>query len=195
MKWRCKQEEGFTLVEILASVVIISIILFGVFNFIIFSNKTAATNNEKLVATHLAKSTLERIKVEIEEHKKRKQMDEHAVFPYFPLPEKNQITPYQGKDDKDAVSYDISYCSTTECETLYAPKVNNVVYNVKVYLNQYNTTKENDNKLKEIEGYEIIVEQDLNLINVRVEVSHPDPDKKNAVNSTVEGYISYGENE
>lgn len=191
MKWRCKHEEGFTLVEILASVVIISIILIGVFNFIIFSNKTAATNNEKLVAIHLAKSTMERIKVAMEEHNRQKKAPEY--FPYFDLTN----IPVNSEEE-----FHVGKCaSLTErqrqaCEELYAPKINDVVYNVKVTVSQHSTEKPEDINLKDDLGndYEKIIETDLNLINVVVEVSHPDPDKKNMVNSIVEGYIRYESN-
>lgn len=189
MKWRCKREEGFALVEILASVVIISIILMGVFNFIIFSNKTAATNNEKLVAIHLAKSTMERIKVEMDEHNKHKRAPED--FPYFDLTN----IPVNEK-----VEFAAGDCATLKfaekCERLYAPKINDVVYHVKVSVSQYDHEKEgSDFKDDEGKEYEKIIEKDLNLINIVVEVSHPDPAKKNTVNSIVEGYISYGSNE
>lgn len=189
MKWRSKHEEGFTLVEILASIVIISIILMGVFNFIIFSNKTAATNNEKLVATHLAKSTMERIKVAMEEHNRHKRQPED--FPYFDLTN----IPVNSKEE-----FHVGKCASLKerqaCVELYEPKINDVVYDVKVTVSQHSTEKPEDINLKDDQGkdYEKIIETDLNLINVVVEVSHPDSDKKNVVNSIVEGYISYGSN-
>ena len=56
---RGKSERGFTLVEVLASVVIISIVLIGVVNLLIFTNKTAVSNNDKLVAINLAKASID----------------------------------------------------------------------------------------------------------------------------------------
>ncbi|GGA82064.1 type IV pilus modification PilV family protein [Ornithinibacillus halotolerans] len=58
-----RKEGGFTLVEVLASLVIISIILIGTFNLIVFTNEAAVSNNHRLVAINLATATLERIKV------------------------------------------------------------------------------------------------------------------------------------
>lgn len=58
-----KNNEGLTLIEVIASITILSIILSVCMNIFVFSNKTAISNNEKLVATHLAKGHLERVKV------------------------------------------------------------------------------------------------------------------------------------
>src|SRR5690625_6696683 len=63
---RKSTQKGFTLVEVLASIVIISVILVGVAQLMLFTNKTAVSNNSKLVTTHLAKATMERIKIEPE---------------------------------------------------------------------------------------------------------------------------------
>ena len=58
-----KSRNGFTLVEVLAAIVIISIILIGVVNLLHFTNKTAYSNNAKLVSINLAKASIERIKL------------------------------------------------------------------------------------------------------------------------------------
>ncbi|WP_062355417.1 type IV pilus modification PilV family protein [Bacillus kwashiorkori] len=57
-------KSGFTLIEVLASLVILSIIILTFLNLFVFTNKTAVTNNDKLVAIHLAKATLERVKID-----------------------------------------------------------------------------------------------------------------------------------
>lgn len=59
-----QKRDGFTLVEVLAAVVIISIILIGVVNLLNFTNKTAYSNNAKLVSINLAKASIERIKIQ-----------------------------------------------------------------------------------------------------------------------------------
>lgn len=59
---------GFTLVEVLASVVILSIVMMGVLNLLIFTNKNAVANNERLVAINLAKATVERLKIDSSEY-------------------------------------------------------------------------------------------------------------------------------
>lgn len=56
-----QKENGFSLIEVVASIVIITIILFSFFQLFIQSNKTAAYNNEKLVLINLADGQLERI--------------------------------------------------------------------------------------------------------------------------------------
>lgn len=58
-----KKESGFTLIEVVASIVIITIILLSFSQLFIQSNKTAAYNNEKLVAINMAEAELERLKM------------------------------------------------------------------------------------------------------------------------------------
>lgn len=62
MKKIIKQEKGFTLVEVILSFTILSIIILTFSNIFLFTNNTANRNNEKLVAIHLARATLENIK-------------------------------------------------------------------------------------------------------------------------------------
>ncbi|MBD8034550.1 MULTISPECIES: type IV pilus modification PilV family protein [Solibacillus] len=58
-----KKEEGFTLIEVVSSIVIITIVLLSFSQLFIQSNKTAAYNNEKLVAINMAEAELERLKL------------------------------------------------------------------------------------------------------------------------------------
>lgn len=58
-----KNEEGFTLVEVLASLVIISIVLMSFMALFGNTNRLAVTNSEKLVVINLADAYLERVKV------------------------------------------------------------------------------------------------------------------------------------
>lgn len=59
-----KDESGFTLVETLASLVLLSIILLGFFQLFVHTNKTANVNNEKLVVINLADGVLEGLKAQ-----------------------------------------------------------------------------------------------------------------------------------
>lgn len=59
-----KKADGFTLIEVVASIVIISIILISISQVIIQTKKTAVSNDEKLALIHLADTTLERLKIE-----------------------------------------------------------------------------------------------------------------------------------
>lgn len=56
-----RDSRGFTLVEILAAFVIISIILLSFYKFFIQTNETAAKNNEKLVTINLADAVLAKV--------------------------------------------------------------------------------------------------------------------------------------
>ncbi|WAA08869.1 type IV pilus modification PilV family protein [Fervidibacillus albus] len=62
MKFLKNKREGFTLIEVVVAITILSITILTFFQIFIFSQKTANSNNEKLVAIHLAKATLERVK-------------------------------------------------------------------------------------------------------------------------------------
>ncbi|MER2262852.1 MAG: prepilin-type N-terminal cleavage/methylation domain-containing protein [Psychrobacillus sp.] len=57
-------QKGLTLVEVLASLAIISIVLLSFFQLIINSNENATSNNEKLVMIYLADAELERLKID-----------------------------------------------------------------------------------------------------------------------------------
>ncbi|NCU16944.1 type IV pilus modification PilV family protein [Pallidibacillus pasinlerensis] len=62
MKILKSNNKGFTLIEIVGSITILAIILTVSINIFVSTNKTAVSNNEKLVAIHLAKATLERVR-------------------------------------------------------------------------------------------------------------------------------------
>ncbi|WP_026906454.1 type IV pilus modification PilV family protein [Paucisalibacillus globulus] len=114
---RKKEESGFTLVEVMASLVIISIILIGTFNLITFTNKVAVSNNDRLVAINLATATIERIKVD--------------PLSYFNVPEDVNL--------KQTFSYD--YCEPEHCNSLYSILLNDKEYRLTLYVNQSSEEK------------------------------------------------------
>ena len=59
-----KQEDGFTLIEVVASLVILTIILMFFSSIFVQNNKVAIRNSDKLVVTNIADAYLERLKVE-----------------------------------------------------------------------------------------------------------------------------------
>lgn len=60
-----RNERGFTLVEVLISIIILGVILSSFFQFFIFSQKTTISNQDKLVAINIAQKVLEQIKEEV----------------------------------------------------------------------------------------------------------------------------------
>lgn len=58
------KERGFTLIEVVASIVIIGIVLISFSQLFIQSNKTAVYNNEKLVTINLADAALTKLKAQ-----------------------------------------------------------------------------------------------------------------------------------
>lgn len=61
-------QKGLTLVEVLASLAIISIVLLSFFQILINTSINAVKNNEKLVMIYLAEAELERLKINPFEH-------------------------------------------------------------------------------------------------------------------------------
>lgn len=57
-----KNDKGFSLVEVVASLVLITIVLMSFAQIFVQSNKVAATNNEKLTTINLADAVLAKIK-------------------------------------------------------------------------------------------------------------------------------------
>lgn len=110
-----QKEIGFTLVEVLTSIVIISIIFLGIIQLLNFTNKTAVSNNTKLVTTHLAKATIERVKM----------TPDH----FFPT------------DNVTTNTFDKTNCIPENCENVYSFKLNGSEYDVRVKISQDNEEK------------------------------------------------------
>lgn len=113
-----KFEKGFTLVEVLASILIISIILLGAAQLMMLTNKTATSNNSKLVTTHLAKASIERIKI-----------DPEAYFSF------ETIEAVEREYTKDN-------CHPNACADLYEFLVNDEIYDVTLRVSQNLEEKE-----------------------------------------------------
>lgn len=62
-------EKGISLMEVVVSLAILSIMILTFANLFLFTNKTAVSNDSKIVAIHLAKAELERLKVYSDESK------------------------------------------------------------------------------------------------------------------------------
>lgn len=110
-------ENGVTLVEVLASMVIISIILLGVYSLMTFTNKHAVSNNAKLVSINLAKATIERIKIKPEEYFDVETLTEEEF-------------PAQG------YTFNADNCTPKKCSNVYLLEVNDTEYKVEIYLTQ-----------------------------------------------------------
>lgn len=62
-KHNIEDQRGFTLIEVVTSVLIIGILLVALAQIFIQTNKTAVKNNEKLILMNLANAELERLKL------------------------------------------------------------------------------------------------------------------------------------
>lgn len=121
MKTFQKKQTGYTLIEVLAAIVIISIILIGVVNLLNFTNKTAYSNNSKLVSINLALATIERIKIQPSDYFKQEDIVEIG-----------KIYTYTSKN-----------CPTGDekCKSVYQLYVNDQHYEVELKVSQSNEEK------------------------------------------------------
>lgn len=160
-----KSEKGFTLVEVLAALVIISIILTSSIAIFSNTNALAVSNSEKLVVINLADAYLERLKADPvgtisngmnEENKTISEVINLASCPLL-----------AGTSKKVCAEINLNNELT---------RLNEKQYTVSI---QFSQTQSNFSS-------KIHSEKDLQLINVLVTVSSP----TSKISSSVEGYIA-----
>lgn len=165
-------EKGFTLIEVLASLVIISLVLMSFMGIFANTNKLAVRNSEKLVVINLADAYLERVKVDpdgtinLVGEKFKDSPPPHQKFPPDFI---------ECRDSENRV------ISNKHCYTVTLDKLdlfNEKYYDVTIKFSQ--TTESNEDNLSE---------DVLSLINVEVTVTA----RESKLSSTVEGYVPYGE--
>lgn len=140
--------KGFTLVEVLVSIVILSIILLTFSNLFVFSNKTSVSNNEKLVAVHLAKATLERIKLD--------------PYSYIKHPSTAGIN-----YETNAVTFSKDNCPiTSPCQDLFSITINDKKYDVTVKASQKPVAESSEKNIKFIN-----IAVNVELVNSNPKVS------------------------
>jgi prepilin-type N-terminal cleavage/methylation domain-containing protein len=100
-------EKGFSLIEVLISLTILSVSVIGISQFFNQANQISAGNNNKLVATNLARMTLERLQ--------------------------NDFGSYEVSSSPK--TYDKSQCTTSNCRDLYETLINNTMYETKITVN------------------------------------------------------------
>ncbi|MDM5315092.1 prepilin-type N-terminal cleavage/methylation domain-containing protein [Fictibacillus sp. b24] len=97
-------EKGFSLIEVLISLTILSVSVIGISQFFNQANQISAGNNNKLVATNLARMTLERLQ--------------------------NDYASYEIKASPN--TYDKNQCTKSSCRDLYETMINNNKYETKI---------------------------------------------------------------
>ena len=132
-------EKGFTLVEVLASLVIISIVLMSFMAIFSNTNKLAVGNSEKLVVINLADAYLERVKV---------QPDEYIEFPSATKCNSKEMPSFiYNINDKD---YNIKVNASQDSDECNLSLINVVV----------TVTAINSNMSSSVEGYISDVSED-----------------------------------
>jgi len=114
-------EKGFSLVEVVVSLALISIVLLSFYPFLINSKKMSDSNMERLVVINLADATLERLKVD--------------PYSYIEKPSDEPEPEYLVGKSKEK-SYTWSNCSSEECKALYSILLNEKKYNIDVKASQ-----------------------------------------------------------
>lgn len=111
-------EKGFSLIEVLISLTILSVSVIGISQFFHQANQISAGNNTKLVATNLARMTLERAQINHD--------------PY-------EIKLISGMSEK---TLNKATCTTTSCQGLYEMEINNKPYKISIKIKQLPADKE-----------------------------------------------------
>ena len=101
-----KNNKGFSLIEVIAAVVILSIILLSFSQLLIQANKTANLNNEKLVVINLADGVL--VKLQAKPIQKNDSYNYDEVQNYF-----NDAS-YEKEIALNGKKYTVSYVATQE---------------------------------------------------------------------------------
>ena len=140
MKRIYKKERGFTLIEVVASLTILSVIILGIYQLIIFTNETAVSNNGQLVAIHLAKAKLEQVKNRPED------------FFEEPLPGKESPI-----GEEEVVTYTVEKCNQEAIEngSKFCDQINDHFFKTTIELSQ----KDDDLFEKQLVDAKIIVEK------------------------------------
>ncbi|WP_174732733.1 type IV pilus modification PilV family protein [Mesobacillus harenae] len=136
---------GFTIIEVLASIVILVILLTIFFQFFIFSKSASSNNQEKLVAINIAQKVLEQIKAdaypEITEN-----ADPAITYPYT--------------YDKESSCDSLEASETAGCINRYVTHINKTSYLTKIIVNE-----EMEMRLHSVE---VIIEDDNGKIKSKV---------------------------
>ena len=155
-----KNEDGVSLIELIASIAIVTILLISFAQLFIQANKTAAYNNEKLVTINLADAMLARLQSETFTKKASiTNVNDYFIEPANTNPAKRRIPTTIQMNGK---SYSISYKASQSTEN-------------------FNRSAPAGNSTKE----PFSTEKNLDLIKVVVTVASPDGKTK----SSTEGYV------
>jgi prepilin-type N-terminal cleavage/methylation domain-containing protein len=113
------KNKGFTLIEVLASIVLLSILILTFSNSFVFSNRTAVSNNDNLAAVNLAKATLEKIK--------------NDPYMYINDPKTGNID-----YENNPITFNINNCpiNNRPCQNLFSVTINNKTYNISITASQ-----------------------------------------------------------
>lgn len=157
-------EKGLTMIEVIASVIIITIVLLSIAQLIIRSNITATYNNEKLVAIDLAESILEHLR--LENHVVKQTIDQTTETDINPIEIPLKDIGLTAKDTID--------------KTIYITEMNNQTYQVEAFVLPSNDEhKKVGMYLIVVKVYRVELSTNENLVTV----------KTLAGNSKIEGFV------
>ncbi|WP_170880285.1 type IV pilus modification PilV family protein [Paenibacillus odorifer] len=174
MKSGLKQEKGFTLIEVLAAIVILSIVSLVLTSYFTNAMSYSKSNQNKTIMVNLARNAL----FYVEKQNFNKMRD------YFNEPNNNAIEASKcQKSTEDTLKCDAYKALVQDTETLSQvlnPAINGVNYQVEIEY-QRDLHKQSDPEKQKMAAY---------LLPVLVKVSRMDSSSGPQTQSVVEGYIT-----
>ncbi|MBD7967684.1 type IV pilus modification PilV family protein [Paenibacillus gallinarum] len=188
MKVQIQKEEGFTLVEVLAATIILSIVSLVVVSYFMNAHSYAKSNQNKTVMVNLARNALVYLEkqdfTKMEEYFKA----DKEVSPIIKGSSCTQVT---------ECKYDSLFMNAHSLPEVLNPKVNNVQYELVIsYQSKLHQQLQDGTKLKSLEvnsGIDSAQDRESSagyLLPVKVTVIGPGGPRGHRSEAVVEGYIT-----
>lgn len=188
MKAQIQKEQGFTLVEVLAATIILSIVSLVVFSYFMNAHTYAKSNQNKTVMVNLARNAL--FYLEKQDFTKMEEFfraNEEAA----PMIKGSSCT------EVSTCEYDSLFMNPGSLPEVLNPKVNNVQYELVIsYQSELHQQLEDDTTLKSLEvagGMDSALDRESSagyLLPVKVTVTGPGGPRGHESKTVVEGYIT-----
>lgn len=182
MKAGPKQEQGFTLIEVLASIIILSIVSLVLTSYFINAMSYSKSNQNKTIMVNLARNAL--FYVEKQDFVK---MQDYFITDKHPIIEANNCL-----SAISCTSYNTLFSNTTALAAILNPTVNKVEYHINIKYQAELHQNMLKGKLSESDEAALDnrkIDMAPFLIPVKVEVSGDGGPRGQAYTTVVEGYI------
>ncbi|MGM0835955.1 MAG: type IV pilus modification PilV family protein [Bacillota bacterium] len=172
MKKLFEEERGFTLLEVLISMTILSVVVIGMMSFFENSYSYVKENESKTVATQVARNVMNYV-----EKQDFSKMEGYLIYERIPLENKyileldftHCIQPVTistkslpSVTERTNIDNVLLFDDQARCQSILKPTINNVTYDgdkkVQIYIMKYNNTEE-------ILRLKVLIEQNNHVIN------------------------------